>query len=177
MRVIYDVRSLMRRHALRSIPAVVALVLAASTSAAHAVALPASSRMVAHVDIPRVPGTPTSVTISRIGGLNAGASARKVTTSVTVSSSHMTQSLAAEINALPHMTGMFACPRDDASALRLVFHSADATNRRVRVGLQGCQTVTAKGASAGRLFDDPRLLPKLLALLNVPDSHTTHPHG
>jgi hypothetical protein len=119
---------------------------------------------------PRVPGSPTRLTITRYAGLNAPRP-DAATHSATIDNAATVQSLAREINRLPLVTGVVHCPMDDGSHLKLVFRDANGTAHHVRVGLRGCQSVTAPHAPPGRLADDTHVLPRIMKLLDGPRGH------
>lgn len=130
----------------------------------------------------RVPGTPVAVTITQYSGMNSGA--LRPLRSTDVHDPVTAASLADEINHLPKVIGIFSCPMDDGSHDTLVFRDADGSSHPVRIDLRGCRDVVAPGAPAGRLWDDPHLLPRINALLKgtggrqIPypyDARTLHP--
>lgn len=114
----------------------------------------------------RVPGTPVSLTVTLYGGLNSGPHALRPIRAVTIHSRPTIASIADEINHLPKLLGgSVSCPMDDGSHLTLVFTDVGGSRHTVTVGLRGCRLVDAPPAPAGRLPDDPKLLPRLQALL------------
>jgi hypothetical protein len=125
----------------------------------------------------RVPGAPIRLTITRFAGLNAPVPVNTPLRRATIGNASTARSLAAEINRLPLVTGVYHCPMDDSSHLKLVFTEGDSTKHRVRIGLRGCQSVTAPGAPPGRLPDDVHLLPRIMKLLDGPHGHDIPPPG
>jgi len=115
----------------------------------------------------RVPGMPATLSITRYSGMNPGFGALRPLRMVTVHDRATVASLADEINRLPKLTGgPISCPLDDGSHLTLRFGDADGSHHVVTVNTRGCRTVVAPPAPAGWLYDDPRLLPRLMALVN-----------
>jgi len=115
----------------------------------------------------RVPGMPVMLTITQYSGMNPGFGALRPLRTVTVGNRATVASLADEINRLPKLTGgPISCPLDDGSHLTLRFGDADGSHHVVTVNLRGCRLVVAAPALAGWLFDDPKLLPRLIALVN-----------
>jgi hypothetical protein len=155
------------------------LVVAALASVSVAVyAAPPAARAQATPILPlRVPGAPIRLTITRFGGLNASVPVNTPLRRAAIGNASTARSLAAEINRLPLVTGVYHCPMDDGSHLKLVFTAGDGTKHRVRIGLRGCQSVTAPGAPPGRLPDDVHLLPRIMKLLHGPRGHDIPPPG
>lgn len=114
----------------------------------------------------RVPGTASWVRIKAYDDLNAGSDTNRPWKTVNVHDPITARSLAHEINQLPKILGTwYSCPMDDGSHDSLVFHDTDGSTHTVVVHLRGCQFVVARGAPPGRLYDDPKLLPRINALL------------
>ncbi len=115
----------------------------------------------------RVPETSVTLAITRYSGLNPGFGALRPLRTITVHNRITVASLADEINRLPKATGgTFSCPWDDGSHLTLRFGDAGGLHHVVTVNLGGCRPVIAPPAPAGWLYDDPKLLPRLMALVN-----------
>lgn len=115
----------------------------------------------------RIPGTPVTLTITRYSGMNPGFGALRPLRTVTVHNGATVASLANEINRLPKLTvSVISCPSDDGRHLTLRFGDAGGSHHVITVNLGGCRPVVAPPAPASWLYDDPKLLPRLLALVN-----------